>query len=277
MEKRSVSVLVVYTYTHLPQGVESTKFPPLTLTALGPLEQQGLVARNPKGGPLTFSKEWNAREMCSFFQKHLPRPFQYFAESQGYDERKVTNSESSLPYRTLSKLRSVYSIVLVPSANTVLNGKFYQTHASGLRGSSYKQRYIILGQRPRVLIPVPYCLLLYALLVSKKPIPQHVLEDWGRKPLLGWRKDLRVKALAISEVADEEMVRGPSKKRKKAKKGLRITWTHQTGTDHRKVRAEAKDEVTSDSTPKRHLKRKRHNSASGSEGTFNALPTCNNS
>ena len=119
------------------------KFPPLT--ALGPLEEQGLVTHHPKGGPLTFNKKWSAREMYLFFQKHLPRPFQYFAEAQGYDEQKVTNLESSLPYRTLSKARNVYSIVPVPSADTVLNGKFYQNHTSGGNGSSYKQRYILLG------------------------------------------------------------------------------------------------------------------------------------
>ena len=127
-----------------PQGVSSKKFP--YLTALEPLERQGLVARHPKGGPLTFSKNWNTKEMCLFFQQHLPRPFQYFAESQGYDEGRVTNSESSLPYRTLSRVRNVYQVVKVPSDDTVLDGKFYQDHASGGAGSGYKLRYILLGQ-----------------------------------------------------------------------------------------------------------------------------------
>jgi len=84
--------------------------------------------------------------MYSFFKKHLPQPFQYFAESQGHDEQKVTNLESSLPYRTLSKVRNAYRVVEVPNANTVLNGKFYQNHASGGSGSGYKYRYILLGQ-----------------------------------------------------------------------------------------------------------------------------------
>lgn len=136
---------IIHTCTDLVQGVESAKFPPLTLPALESLERQGLVARHPKGSPLTFGKEWNMKEMYSFFQKHLPRPFQYFTQSQGHNEQKVTNSESSLPYRTLSRVRNTYSVVPVPSPDAVLNGKFHQVHASGGNGSSYKMRYILLG------------------------------------------------------------------------------------------------------------------------------------
>ena len=140
MEERFVCPKTICTGTHLPQNIESTKFP--HLTALGPLEQQGLVARHPKGHPLTFGKEWDTKEMCSFFQRHLPRPFEYFTKLQGYDEKKVTNLENSLPYRTLSRVRNSYSLV---SADGVLDGKFHQRHASGGNGSSYKQRYILLG------------------------------------------------------------------------------------------------------------------------------------
>lgn len=144
MEKKSVYhetkfILVLI----LPQGVPTAKFPPLT--ALGPLEQQGLVARDPEGRPITFGKEWDAKRMCLFFQKHLPRPFQYFAE-QGYNVQTATNSEDSLPYRVLSKVRNTYHVVSAPNADKDFNGKFYQRHASGCDGSSYKQRYILLGQ-----------------------------------------------------------------------------------------------------------------------------------
>ena len=52
MEERSVCPKTICTGTHLPQNIESTKFP--HLTTLGPLEQQGLVAQHSKGHPLTF-------------------------------------------------------------------------------------------------------------------------------------------------------------------------------------------------------------------------------
>ena len=61
--------------------------------------------------------------------------------------------------------------------------------------------------------------------VSKKEIPQQVLKGWEQKPLPGGKKDPRGKAVAIPKSMDEETAQGPSKKRKKAKKGLRITRT----------------------------------------------------
>jgi len=53
------------------QNVTLAKYP--YLTALEAMERQGLVASSKKG--LTFCKEWDAKHMCLFFQRNLPRPF----------------------------------------------------------------------------------------------------------------------------------------------------------------------------------------------------------
>jgi len=140
-KKVSPSQPSVSACTDLPQNVTSAKYP--YLTALEQMERQGLVVASAEG--LTFCKEWNAKQMCSFFQQNLPRPFQYFAESGGFNQENLSNSESSLPYRLLKKVRQAYSIVPAPEKSGDLSGKFYHDHATGVKGSGYKSRLIILS------------------------------------------------------------------------------------------------------------------------------------
>ena len=128
-----------------PQNVTSAKYP--YLTALETMEHQGLVASSEKG--LTFCKEWDAQQMCSFFQRNLPQPFQYFFRSGGFNEQKLTDSES-LPYRLLRKVRQNYSIAPAPEKYSNLTGRFYHDHATGTKGSGYKNRLIILSQHIQV-------------------------------------------------------------------------------------------------------------------------------
>lgn len=124
------------------QNVASAKYP--YLSALGQMERQGLVASSKEG--FTFCKEWNAEQMCLFFQQHLRRPFQYFAESDGFDQQKLSSSEGSFPYRLLRKVRQIYSIVPMPEKHSDHTGKFYHDHTTGAKSSSYKTRAIILSQ-----------------------------------------------------------------------------------------------------------------------------------
>ena len=70
------------------QNALSAKYP--YLTALEPMERQGLVAFSKKG--ITFCKEWDAKQMCLFFQNNLPRPFQYFSELQGFNQQEISSS-----------------------------------------------------------------------------------------------------------------------------------------------------------------------------------------
>ena len=112
------------------------------------MEHQGLVASSEKG--LTFCKEWNAQQMCSFFQRNLPRPFQYFVQFRGFNEQKLTDLES-LPYHLMTKVRQTYSIAPAPEKYSDLTGRFYHDHATGTKGSSYKNRSIVLSQHIQVL------------------------------------------------------------------------------------------------------------------------------
>ena len=112
------------------------------------MEHQGLVASSEKG--LTFCKEWDAQQMCSFFQRNLPRPFQYFSQFRGFNEQKLTDPES-LPYRLLKKVRQDYSIAPAPEKHSDLTGRFYLDHATGTKGSGYKNRMIVLSQHIQVL------------------------------------------------------------------------------------------------------------------------------
>lgn len=130
-----------YASSDLLQNVSSAKYP--YLSDLQPMERQGLVAYSNKG--LTFCKEWDAKQMCLFFQQHLPRPFQYFAKSGGFDQRRLSDSDS-LPYRLLKKVRQTYSIIPAPKQNSDLTGKFYHDHATGKQGSGYKSRCIVLSR-----------------------------------------------------------------------------------------------------------------------------------
>lgn len=84
--------------------------------------------------------------MCLFFQQNLPRPFQYFSESEGFGHQKLSDSESSFPYRLLKKARQNYSIISAPEKYSDFTRKFYYDHAAGTKGASYKHRSIILGQ-----------------------------------------------------------------------------------------------------------------------------------
>jgi hypothetical protein len=130
-----------YASSDLLQNVSSAKYP--YLSDLKAMERQGLVAYSDKG--LTFCKEWDAKQMCSFFQQHLPRPFQYFAESGGFDQRRLTNSDS-LPYHLLKKVRQIYLIIQVPEESSDFTGKFYHDHTTGKQGNGYKSRCIVLSQ-----------------------------------------------------------------------------------------------------------------------------------
>ena len=132
------------------QNVTSAKYP--YLTALGQMEHQGLVVASAEG--LTFCKEWDARQMCLFFQHNLPRLFQYFTESDGFNQEKLSKSEKSLPYRVLKKVRQAYSIVPAPEKDGGLTGKFYHEHATGVKGSGYKNRWIILSQHTQVIVAI---------------------------------------------------------------------------------------------------------------------------
>ena len=100
--------------------------------ALEPMEHQGLVVSSEKG--LTFCKEWNAKQMYLFFQENLSQPFQYFFESEEFDQWELSDSESCLPYHLLRKVQQVYSIMPPPKEYSDLTGKFYHNNAMGTKG-----------------------------------------------------------------------------------------------------------------------------------------------
>ena len=77
--------------------------------------------------------------MYSFFEQHLPRPFQYF-EEQGFDKQ----NPSKLPFCILKRDSRTY--VAVKSPVNGPTGKFYQDNAMGPPSGSYKARKIVLGQ-----------------------------------------------------------------------------------------------------------------------------------
>lgn len=83
------------------------------------MERLGLVTAPKKG--LTFCKEWSAKQTFLFFQQHLPRPFEHFAEAGGFDED-LPNLES--PYCLLSKARQPCSIAPSPEKYSDLIGSF---------------------------------------------------------------------------------------------------------------------------------------------------------
>jgi len=144
--------------------------------------------------------------MYAFFERHLPRPFQYFKE-QGFD--KPTHSKPrALPFYILERTKRDYAIVKPLPANGP-TGKFYQDKATGTQGSTYKSRKIILSQYTCSSI----FLILMCLLVSKQPIPPHVLNEWERHPLpvKNGRGDLEL---------DGEVAQGSGKARPKPRKGL---------------------------------------------------------
>jgi len=177
-KKVSPSRRLVGSGADLSQNASLAKYP--YLTALESMERQGLVASSAKG--IIFCKEWNAKQMCLFFQQNLPRPFQYFAESEGFDQQKLSSLEGSLPYCLLRKVRQVYSIVPEPEKRSDLTGKFYHDNATGTKSSGYKNRLIILSKSKslsllRVLADST------DLSVSKKPIPKDVLDEWERCPV----------------------------------------------------------------------------------------------
>lgn len=147
------------------------KLPALVNTAA--LEDQGLVAHASDG--FSFCKNWDSKTMCLFFEQHLPRPFQYFKE-QGFDGK----NPSKLPFCILKREDRTY-VVVKPPANGP-TGKFYQDNAMGPAGGSYKNRKIVLGQYSQasgLVVPIfmhPQ--------VSKRPIPQDILNEWNRRPVL---------------------------------------------------------------------------------------------
>jgi len=120
-----------------PQSLTATplvKFPALVDTAV--LEEQGLVAHTPEG--FSFCKKWDSKTMSSFFEQHLPRPFQYFKEQEF----------SGLPFCVLKREGRAYVVVKPPVGGPT--GKFYQDNAMGPPGGSYKNRKIILSQFSQV-------------------------------------------------------------------------------------------------------------------------------
>lgn len=112
----------------------SVKLPPLTGTAA--LEEQGLVAYSPKG--FSFCKNWDSKTMCSFFEQHLPRLFEYFKE-QGFNEK----APLKLPFCVLKREDRTYKVMKSPENGPT--GKFYQDNATGPAGASYKNRKIVLS------------------------------------------------------------------------------------------------------------------------------------
>ena len=75
--------------------------------------------------------------MYSFFEKHLPRPFQHF------EDRGLTDL-SELPFCILERNNRCYSVAELPADGPT--GKFYQDKATGPNGASYKYRKIVLSQ-----------------------------------------------------------------------------------------------------------------------------------
>ena len=92
-------------------------------------------------------------KMCPFFQQNLPQPFQYFAKL-GFNQQKLSDLESSLPYCLLKKVQQIYLIILAPEKYSNLARKFYHDHIMGTKGSNYKSCLIILGQYIQVVILV---------------------------------------------------------------------------------------------------------------------------
>ena len=66
---------------------------------------------------------------------------------------------------------------------------------------------------------IPYANLVYSS-VSKKPIPQRILDEWEKEPYPGGRKDSKGKAPDTLKTSDEELMQGPSNKHKRVKKGM---------------------------------------------------------
>ena len=134
------------------------------------MERQGLVVSSKKG--IAFCKEWDTKQMCLFFQQNLPRPFQYFTEAEGFDQQKLSNSESSLPYRLLRKVRQNYSVISVPEKHSDLTGKFYHEHATGPKGSGYKNRFIILSTSKSPLLSLFVSTNLHTSQFQRNPFPK---------------------------------------------------------------------------------------------------------
>jgi len=149
------------------------QFPHLTKTT--ELESQGLVAHDLEG--LSFCKNWNSVTMYSFFKQHLPRPFQYF-EEQGFKEPTISKP-SALPFCILERTPQREYAVAKPPVNGP-TGKFYQNKATGTQGAGYKGRKIVLSKSAAC---DPIVVNLTCIPVSKRPIPQHVLNKWKRNPL----------------------------------------------------------------------------------------------
>lgn len=114
------------------------QFPHLTKTH--ELEAQGLVVFIPSG--IHFCKNWSSVTMYSFLERYLPRPFQYFKE-QGFSGP-TPSRPRNLPFCILERRAGRFSVVKHPENGPT--GKFYQDNATGTKGSSFKNRNLVLSQ-----------------------------------------------------------------------------------------------------------------------------------
>ena len=113
----------------------------LHLTKTDELEAQGLVVHDLNG--ISFCKKWSSATMYSFLEQHLPRPFQHFKE-QGFSGP-IPSQPRSLPFCILERAEDRrFSVVKHPKKGPT--GKFYQDKATGAKGSSFKNRNLVLGQ-----------------------------------------------------------------------------------------------------------------------------------
>jgi len=111
------------------------------LTKTDELEAQGLVVHDLKG--VSFCKNWSSATMYSFLEQHLPRPFQYF-EEQGFSQPNLSQPKN-LPFCILERGDGRrFSVAKLPQNGPT--GKFYQDKATGAKGSSFKNRSIVLSQ-----------------------------------------------------------------------------------------------------------------------------------